>query len=452
MEFPYLQKTLRRSAILAHRQCLSSLNLVNKSQMWVWHLTCDVKALGDMLTPSPTRAVLMLTSTFPRFPGDSQANFVGEQAQAWLDARPADRITILAPGDIAAPKFEQYGKLEVERFSYIWPRRWQSLAYPAIIPNIRRNILISAQVPSFLYFQLRAAKEIILQKNIKLTYAHWVVPQGLIAWHLKRALGVEYVLQNHSSDLDVLRKFGSSGLRLARAILAEASHFFCVNSTQAAAAASLLEGAERAAFERKCTVLPMGIAQLPPLASSRDGIFDMATIGRLSRKKGLDHLIHAAELLAQRGVRPHIGIAGDGEERAKLEKLVRQSHITFTGFLAGEEKQRFLGDARRLVFPAKSIGGDVEGMPVALLEGLAQGRPVLASRDSNITMLPEWHSLRKYVVYVDDPADHSALADALQRLLSLDRYDTGETSRVIARYRWENLIEDYLAPIEAMPT
>ena len=57
--------------------------------------------------------VLMLTSTLPRFDDDMQANFVGEQAAAWAEARPADEIFVLAPHDPLAAKRERVGGSEV---------------------------------------------------------------------------------------------------------------------------------------------------------------------------------------------------------------------------------------------------------------------------------------------------------------------------------------------------
>ncbi len=390
--------------------------------------------------------VLMLTSTLPRFHDDMQANFVGEQAAAWAEARPADEIFVLAPHDILAARRENVGRVSVERFQYLVPTRLQRLAYPAILPNLRRNPFLWAQVPPFMLAEYLAARRLARRIDADCIYAHWIMPQGLVAWRLKRALGIPYVLQNHSSDLAVFDKAGEAGRKLARMVLREAAHFFCVNAVQRDHALALFAGAEREAFARRCTVLPMGIAEIPAESPALPTRFDVATIGRLSRKKGIDLLIKAAERLAARGIRPRISIAGDGEERSRLEALVRQSDVTFTGFITGEAKDRFLASADCFAFPAFAADGDVEGLPVALLEALGRGRPVLASRDTNIELLPEWPEIRERVIFVADPTDLPSLEANLERLLTAEPSD--KVARAIARYRWKNLIGEYLAAIE----
>lgn len=389
--------------------------------------------------------VLFLTSTLPRFAGDMQAGFVAEQAQAWQAARQDDELAILAPHDAAAPREERLGTLRILRYRYLLPERAQRLAYPAIMPNIRANPLLALQLPPLLVAGYRAAMREARVMQADLVYAHWVMPQGLMAWRLRRAAGIPYVLQNHSSDLTVFDKLGAGGRRLARAILRDCLWFFCVNSAQREHALQMFDGAEREAFAQRCTVLPMGIASLPATPDS-GGEWDIATIGRLSRKKGLDLLIRAAETLAARGWRPRIAIAGDGEEAAALKAMVRASDVHFPGFLTGSEKDRFLASARSFAFPALAADGDVEGLPVALLEGLARGRPVLASRDTNIALLPEWPAIKDGVVFVEDPSDLAALAAAMERLVTLS--PGRAVAETIGRYRWDRVIEDYLAPIE----
>lgn len=392
--------------------------------------------------------ILILTSTLPRFSGDMQANFVGEQAKAWVDARPDNRITILAPGDAAAKRLEDRGAITIERFRYMSPAPLQKLAYPAILPNVRRNPLLGLQIPPFLWCQYRTSRAIAKRESVDLTYAHWVMPQGLVAWRLKRTLGIPYVLQNHSSDLAVFEKLGTAGRSLARKIIREADHFFCVNSIQRAAAANLFEAEERDRFLLKCTVLPMGVV-LPTKKPERLPEFDVATIGRLSAKKGIQYLIGAGERLAKQGRRPVIGIAGDGEEMASLKACAEGADVRFLGFVSAGEKDDFFESTARFAFPAKEADGDVEGLPVSLLEALCRGMPVLASRDTNIELLPEWDRLRDHVVFVENPADDAAIDDALCSLLALPIEPSDELITIMARYRWDRLIEDYLVPIEA---
>jgi len=395
--------------------------------------------------------VLMLTSTLPRFAGDMQANFVGEQADAWLAARPGTQITILAPHDAAAPLREAEGRLTIKRFRYMWPDSVQGLAYPAILPNIKRNPLLAGQVPLFLAAQMRAAMRLLSEQHFDCIYAHWVMPQGVVARWVSKRTGVPYILQTHSSDLAVFAKAGAPGRGMARAILRDAKLFFCVNSGQLEAALAYLPASDHDDFRAKSSVLPMGVANLMPADASVDGP-DVGTIGRLSRKKGLDFLIAATEALKEEGVRLHLVIAGDGEEKENLVARVDQSDTRFAGFVSGSQKEAFLASCKRFAFPAKAHDGDVEGLPVALLEALMRGQPVLATQDTNIEMLPEWGEIRNDVVFVPDPSDISALKHGLVDLLARPPGSAHAAAKAVSRYRWENLIEEYCAPIETALT
>lgn len=380
-----------------------------------------------------------------------QANFVGEQAEAWSIARPDARIHILAPHDKSAPIREDRGRISIERYRYMLPVGLQKLAYPAILPNIRRNPSRALLLPLFLLAQMRAATRIARRESVNLVYAHWVMPQGLVAWRLKQTLGIPYVLQNHSSDLTVFEKLGETGRKLARQIIRDAMHFFCVNSVQRDYAASLFEGSERNQFLARCSVLPMGVV-LPEALAGASHEYDVATIGRLSAKKGIQYLIGAGERLAERGEHPVIGIAGDGEEIAALRAMVGGADIRFLGFVSASHKDAFFRRAARFAFPARAADGDVEGLPVSLLEALCRGMPVLATRDTNIELLPEWPKLCGHVVFVANPSDAAAFDAGLVQLLTMPATSNQILADLMAHYRWERLIEDYLTPIEASST
>jgi glycosyltransferase involved in cell wall biosynthesis len=179
---------------------------------------------------------------------------------------------------------------------------------------------------------------------------------------------------------------------------------------------------------------------------------DIGMISRLSRKKGVNLFIAAVERLAEDGLFFPVAIAGDGEDRQALSALPRMAKIRFVGVLAETEKLNFFDGCRFMAFPSVATGGDVEGMPVAVLEALCCGKLIVAGRDTNIEMLPEWPEIQGAVELLDNPRDIDAFAAALRRLLALEPdaiYARVERLReVMARYRWNRLIDEYLARID----
>jgi glycosyltransferase involved in cell wall biosynthesis len=130
----------------------------------------------------------------------------------------------------------------------------------------------------------------------------------------------------------------------------------------------------------------------------------------LVRRKGLDVLIEALARLRGRGLEPALWIAGEGPERARLERLARAHELS--------ARLRFLGQRRdvpdllcacdALVLPSRR-----EGLGVAALEAMALARPVVASRAGGLREAVD-HERTGLLV---PPGDPEALADALARLL-----------------------------------
>lgn len=404
--------------------------------------------------PRGSMNVLFLTSTLPRFLGDMQPSFVLDQAHAWKEERPNDRVAILAPHDAGAVLSENIGEVEVRRFHYCWPENWQKLAYPAILPNLKNHPITALLILPFLIAEFLATFFMVRKQKLDLIYAHWVMPQGLIAYLIKRICGTSYVLQNHSSDLEIFTRLGPLGRVLVRRIIRGSDKLFCVNAKQRNFALDLFEGSGRQEMEQKIVTLPMGVASdfARDNQSSYDEKalfrFDLGTISRLSRKKGLPFLIDAVDRLKRDGLEIATGIAGDGEDREALIHAARSADVEFTGFLQGAEKKEFFEQTKIFVFTSVAAGSDVEGLPVSLLEALCLGKMVIASRDTNIEMLPEWDLLKEHICFLEDPSDIDAFERAIRQLIGLDREALKVRSRqikaIMSRYRWDQLIQEYL--------
>jgi glycosyltransferase involved in cell wall biosynthesis len=403
--------------------------------------------------------LVFVTSTLPRHAGDLQAPFVLEQALAWAQARPDVQITILAPHDSSARRRESICAVTINRFRYFVPERLQRLAYPAILPNLKANWLLALQVPFFILSEYFSVLRAVKRHKPDLLYAHWVVPQGLIAYWGTRRRGIRYVLHNHSSNLRLLVRLGMPGRCIAKILIRNAVVLFCTNTVQRELALSLFDVDERAGVAGKVVVMPMGVMR-PEAGGEADRHSDQAisfryrfgTIARLTRKKGIDFLIAAASRASGKLGECSVGIAGDGEDRQRLVELAAGGDAHFLGFMAAREKWQFFEDCRFMVFSSKATGGDVEGLPVSLLEALAMGKTVIASRDTNVQLLPEWPEIRDCIEFVEDPADIDRLAEAMDKLGGLSGQEVARRAarlqQVMGRYLWPRLIHEYLAVID----
>ena len=123
--------------------------------------------------------------------------------------------------------------------------------------------------------------------------------------------------------------------------------------------------------------------------SIEGGVLRLISIARLVPKKGLEWSIRAA---AELGPSVSYTIVGDGPERAKLQSLITELGASRVVQLAGWKDQDQVADLLRqahvLVAPSVTTSdGEEEGIPVALMEAMASGMPVIATRHSGIPEL-----------------------------------------------------------------
>ena len=133
-------------------------------------------------------------------------------------------------------------------------------------------------------------------------------------------------------------------------------------------------------------------------------------VGRLAPVKGLRVLLEALGQLPDPNVR--LTIVGDGSERATLEAMAAPlgERVRFTGYLSQEEVAEILTTANAFVLPSFA-----EGVPVVLMEAMAAGLPVMATRITGVPELVE-DGVSGHLVTPGDPA---ALARAITELADL---------------------------------
>jgi colanic acid/amylovoran biosynthesis glycosyltransferase len=123
-----------------------------------------------------------------------------------------------------------------------------------------------------------------------------------------------------------------------------------------------------------------------------DGEAHLLTVARLVEKKGVAYGIRAVANVLERYPRIEYKIAGDGPLRSDLENLIDTldigDQVKLLGWRRQEEIIELMKGADILLAPSvTSEGGDQEGIPVVLMEALAQGLPVLSTYHSGIPEL-----------------------------------------------------------------
>lgn len=165
------------------------------------------------------------------------------------------------------------------------------------------------------------------------------------------------------------------------------------------------------------TVLYNFIDQAPKLENKTKDY--LLYFGRLSEEKGVEVLLEALTKLESK---PFLKIAGTGPEEERLKKMAKRlklsRQVEFLGHLNGAEMSLVLARAKTVVIPSVWL----ENMPFSMLEALAFGKVVIASRSGGLAeLITDGVNGFSYSAH-----DSTALA---QKINSLDKIDLTKISQ-----------------------
>ncbi len=322
--------------------------------------------------------VLVLASTFPRWPGDHQPTFILDLCRHLPDCE----VHVLAPGAAGAPNEETIDGICVQRFRYAPFTRWQTLAYDGgMLGNVRGNPLLYLLLPLFLLAQIVAIVRLQRAYGFDVIHAHWIIPQGFCA-----ALALVFcgrqrpklLVTAHGSDVYAFHS------RMAPAL----KRFVLRRANRVTAVSTALAESIRAIARKNIAVdiAPMGIALLAPsIPAAQTDRHGCCFVGRFVEKKGVLDLVDAwSQAYAIAGEKlPPLTIAGDGPLRSAIEARISahglQANIRLAGWLDRQQVTDLIAGSAFLVMPSRrALSGDHEGLGLVAVEALALGTPVIA--------------------------------------------------------------------------
>lgn len=288
-------------------------------------------------------------------------------------------------------------------------------------PVLPKRVLYATVAPMIALTARPAFERACSAVGARFVHAHELYPSGAAARRLCARSGLPYVLTVHGLDL-----YSNLGNPRWRAEIVAAAHYaagvVCVGTRLAHDCVVELE-----MDSRRVIVIPntYDTDRFRAFERKRDSARTrIVTLGRLSHEKGHDVLLEAFSRALAAGAEMTLTLIGDGPERSALEsqaaKLGISEQVSFTGTLLGEQVPVVFRESDVFVLPSRH-----EGFGVALIEAMATGLPVVATRSGGPQdIVTEADGL------LTDPDDAAALADAMLRLLNtIDVYDCAAIAR-----------------------
>ncbi|MBW2301676.1 MAG: glycosyltransferase family 4 protein [Deltaproteobacteria bacterium] len=414
----------------------------------LWDRLKWVKGGKLLLQKAEFLKVCMLTTSFPRFSGDTAGIFIYRLSSSLLER--GIEIQVLSPQDNSCKHSEQWGNMAIRRFPYFYPSALQKLCYGAgILSNIKKSPILVFQVPGLLLAEGIFASLVLRKKKADVLHAHWSVPQGMVGALCKRLLGMKLVVSVHGSDV----------FWLNHTLLGKINRWIIDYADACTVNSKATQDLVRKISNRDdIEIIPMGVdvdlfenvkrnkRRTKRLPRERKTVL---FVGRLIEVKGVEYLIRAVPKILAIHPDLELLIIGSGPEKSRLVKLAEilnvQDSVVFKKEIPQEELPDYYCVADVVVLPSiHTRKGETEGLGVVLLEAMACGVPVVGSNVGGIPDIIK-HGETGLLAAEKDPED---LADKILKLVD----DKRLRKRVIENglklvrenFSWDVIAEKFL--------
>jgi glycosyltransferase involved in cell wall biosynthesis len=377
--------------------------------------------------------ICIVTTAFPRWPGDAQGSFVWEAARAISRHSIAVRVVAMhVPG---TRTYERMEDIEVFRPRYLRPERWEILRREGGgLPIVWQQHPWARAL--FLPFGVVHALAVARYgRDCDLVHANWTLSAA--AARLGQPIhGRPIIATLQGSDVFQATRT-APGRRFARFALEQCEKITVLSTALARATIAL------GVAEDRVSIIPNGVDAgrfSPPRDGEREPV--ILYVGSFIERKGIRYLLSAAPDLLRILPGYRIELIGEGPQEPQLREMVRLSgvsdRVVFRGFLSQDEVRDAMQRARIFVLPSLE-----EGLGVVLLEALACGTPVVASDVGGIPDI-----VTRDVGALVPPADPSCLRDAIVRILRSPElwaeFSTNARARVVMSFDWDHIAQRFV--------
>ena len=329
--------------------------------------------------------VVVLTTSYPRGPGDVAGLFIADQVEHIRERRVDVRV-------VSPASFRHYG-----------------IAYGSgVAGNLRQKPYLGLALPLMLSGFARAARRAAVDAD--LVHAHWL-PAGVVAMATRKP----FVVQVWGTDMELARRAPA----LARRVLRSAR-------LAIAPSTALAEEARRLGAE-DVRVIPSGV-ELPSEVGEEAKPPEILYAGRLSPEKGVRELVAAADGLP-------LVVVGDGPLRNEVPRAL--------GFLPHHELEQRYERAAVVACPSHR-----EGFGVVCAEAMAHARPVVAGDTGGLRDLVVHEETGLLVPPGDVPALREALSRLLGDPDLRRRFGEAGRKRIAEHFTWQRFGDETLRAYE----
>lgn len=328
--------------------------------------------------------VVIFSHTFPRFEGDSCAPFMGNLASSLY--KKIKDLFVLIPYDHKIKKDRGY---KIKTFKYAPFNSFHLLGYSRTLEDDKKlKWYVYLLSPLYILFGVISLLKLVRYQKIDLISAHWIIPNGFIAYLVTRLHKIPYIVTIPGSDVYLSGK--NKFFYLMTKLAAENADVVISDNLK------YLEQLKKLEIKPgKTKVINYGVnidsfkignkdRELMLKYKFSENDFIILAVGRLVQKKGFIYLVRAAKNIKEKIKNFKLIIIGDGDQRVLLEKECTKYNLSkeviFTGMIDYNVLPKYYNLADVFVMPSiKDDSGNIDASPVALMEAMLSGLMVVTT-------------------------------------------------------------------------
>jgi glycosyltransferase involved in cell wall biosynthesis/ubiquinone/menaquinone biosynthesis C-methylase UbiE len=231
-----------------------------------------------------------------------------------------------------------------------------------------------------------------IENKLEILHAHFATEAALIAMLVAEMIGVPFSFTAHAYDLFIANTgaLGETRDNRLKLLVERAARVIAISEFNKR---FLLERAG-ADFASKIDVIHCAIdtERFIPVDRSRSELFTILSVGRFVEKKGHEFLLKAFAKVIDSQADARIRLVGEGPLKPAMIELCKElgleEKVEFLGNIPSEQVLEEMQKADAFVLHSlTAANGDMEGIPVSLMEASAVGLPVISTQHSGIPEL-----------------------------------------------------------------
>jgi glycosyltransferase involved in cell wall biosynthesis len=368
-------------------------------------------------------SILKLCYEYPPIGGGGGRVALGLSRQLADMGHAIDIVTMAYKG---LPLFESNGNVSIHRMRCI---------------RTSPIICHSPEMLTYICLSLPKVLQMVRRKRYDLIHAHFIFPDGVLAYIISGLTGLPYLITAHGSDVpgynpDRFVFLHKALSPLWRVVIRSSSRVVCLSRYLEC----LLK---KVSPETDTLVIPNGF-DIGRFRPDREKTGRILVVTRMFKRKGIQHFINAVNGL---DIDQEIHIIGDGPYLSRLKKLAENTSakIYFHDFLdnSSEKFKDLIETASIFVFPSES-----ENFPIVLLEAMSAGLAIITTKNTGCQEVVGNTCL---LVKPGDPDEiRQALLSYLRSPLLQKQHGALARKRLETHFSWETVARRYVKVYETI--